>query len=244
MAADSRRPTPLLIGPLFRDVIRLSGVHRGRLWANIGLPLLLVLVIGILLALAGPNLHRALRVLLGATAATCVISIAIGVQRVVLLVEVEGFGSGAGLRRNLGRFLRYLSAVAVLLAAFVAIARVVRFAALMILDGWPRELWPGWIDVLASACALIALARFLLVLPAIAVDESAPVKAAWRLARGNAWRIAFVFAAIPWIAQAYIAWMYPQGTNWLEFVVLLMLLVLLGVFHSAAMAFAFRGVSR
>jgi hypothetical protein len=40
--------------------------------------------------------------------------------------------------------------------------------------------------------------------------------------------------------RAWLVWLYPHGVNWLEFLVLTATSILLGIFHFAAMSFAFR----
>jgi hypothetical protein len=237
---DSKGAAPIPLAALFRDVFVLAGIHRGRLWMRIRIPLILILGSALLMASTG-MLHRpALQVLFSVGTAFCMAAIAIGVHREALLLPVEGFASGEGFVPGLWRFLRYTAAAACYVAAYVLVARLVKYAANFLLAKGQLAIWPGWIQVLGSTVALITLSRFLLLMPALSIDTPRPVQSAWRLSRGNAWRVAFVFLAIPGIARTLVVWLYPQGVNSLQFVVLTVFITLTGIFHFAAMSFAFR----
>jgi len=120
------------------------------------------------------------------------------------------------------------------------VARLVKYAANLLLAETQIHIWPGWVYVLGSTVALIATSRLLLLMPALSIDTPQPVQSAWRMSSGNAWRIAFIFVVIPWVARAYVVWLYPRGVTSLQFVVLTVFITLLGIVQFAAMSFAFR----
>jgi hypothetical protein len=59
----------------------------------------------------------------------------------------------------------------------------------------------GWVKEIASIPALYLLARFSLIFPAAAIDNSVSMRWAWQRTRGNGWRITAVVGLFPWLIE-------------------------------------------
>jgi hypothetical protein len=103
----------------------------------------------------------------------------------------------------------------------------------------PQHAARRWVDWGTSIVALLAIARFVLVLPSIAVDQGHDLKQSWRQSRGNAWRLIVVYAALPW-ALDWCRWLlYRDGASTIEFALILVLGCLCAVVEVVALSLSY-----
>jgi hypothetical protein len=233
----------LVLGRIFMRGFALEGVNRGRLLKAIGLPLALMIACPILAALSGFTSTPRRALMLYYLMLPIVAALAIGVHRVVLMPPVEAFASGEGFSASARRLLQYLVAAVCLLVAFQVVGGLVAKIVLWAMSDSPPRVARAWAMVAGGTVAALALSRFMLILPAIAINVPQPVLSAWRVSRGYGIRIAFVFLAIPWSATALFKHLFPRGTTWPQYIALTVLVALLSIFAFAVISFMCRALT-
>ncbi|BBI98548.1 hypothetical protein FGKAn22_02410 [Ferrigenium kumadai] len=78
----------------------------------------------------------------------------------------------------------------------------------------------GWVKEIASIPALYVLARFSLIFPAAAIDNSVTMRWAWQRTKGNGWRIFLVVGLFPWLIESAIGLLLRQDASTVEWVLL------------------------
>ena len=233
----------LELGRIFRRGFALEGVNRARLLKAIGLPLALMIVCPIAAALTGFTSGPRGMLTLSYLMLPVIAALAIGVHRVVLMSPVEAFASGEGFSASARRLLQYLAAALCLLLAFQIVGGGVANIVLWAMSDSPPRVTRVWAIVAGGTVAALVLARFMLVLPAIAINVPQPVLSAWRVSQGYGIRIAFVFLAIPCGATALFKHLFPRGTTWPQYIALVVLAALLTVFAFAVVSFTCRALT-
>ncbi|MBC8026894.1 MAG: hypothetical protein H7Y89_12945 [Steroidobacteraceae bacterium] len=69
---------------------------------------------------------------------------------------------------------------------------------------------------IAAILAYWLIGRISLILPAIAIDLKPSVASAWRSARGNAWKIAIVVGALPWVLEQLTFALWRENATAIE----------------------------
>lgn len=112
-------------------------------------------------------------------------------------------------------------------------------------DG-PGQQPTGWwqaVELMAALPAAYVLGRSILVLPAVALGQEATLGSAWRLSRGNGWRLAVVVGLLPYLLNTADNWLYTSNiAPWMSsfFTPLSVLLVIVEV---VAMSLCYRELS-
>jgi hypothetical protein len=223
--------------------------HRVELFRAAGLPLLALIAASLCCEFLAWNLswklqwfaHFLYLFILGWMATT--------VHRLVLLDEA---GARNHFRaRSWQRVCVYFLAVAFLLVLFLAI-KYVSLNVIGIASGLFRVPAGGerhetarlLLDLATTLAAFWLVARFVLVLPSIAVDRGHELRSAWRISRGNAWRLAVVYGILPW-AFDWGRWlMYRDGASNEELALLVVLRCLLGVIEVVALSLSFAALTQ
>lgn len=90
----------------------------------------------------------------------------------------------------------------------------------------------GTIDHIVSALCFLVIARFVLLLPQIAIGQRFDIASAWNLSRGNTWRLAVVVGLLPWLLERATWLLYRDNATDLEWCLLqglVIITVLIGV---------------
>jgi len=140
---------------------------------------------------------------------------------------------------------RFLSWVVTLWIAYIA----VWWLGLLVLGNlWPRDAnLPAWspvLEFLASLPALYLVARLSLVFPATAIDRPAGLRWAWRMSRGNGWRLVVVVTVLPWLVSRLVGLLYRDEATAAEIVLLTVLGTALFALEIAALSVAYRELVR
>lgn len=96
------------------------------------------------------------------------------------------------------------------------------------------------IELAGKLPALYVIARLSLVFPATAIDRNASLRWAWRLSRGNGWRLVVVVTVLPWLLFYLFGLLYRDEPTMVETVVLIILGTALFAFEIAALSVAYR----
>lgn len=99
--------------------------------------------------------------------------------------------------------------------------------------------WGQWLLYAAGVLAIWPLARLSPMLPAIAVDRAADPLTAWRLSRGNGWKLAIVVGALPWTLKWIVALLSRDGASTVEFGALLILTSISTVIQVTALSLSY-----
>ena len=218
--------------------------HRAAVARVVGLPLLAVIASTLFFNLGLPN-SGAARWTLYLLYLLATSWLALSVHRLVLL---ESGDARARLDADgLGRLGRFVAALVVIWLVYAAIMLLVQLAALFTLapsipaGQRPAAVasFPAWVQWTASILAIWPAARLCLVLPAAAVDRSFDPRIAWRLSRGNGWRLAVIIGVLPWALKWLAHLFYRQGATLVEFGVLLVLVASFTVFQVVALSLAY-----
>ena len=242
MAGAPARRLPLLA--VIRDAFALPWKHRTELFRAASLPMLALIAVSLLweiipwgngfLAQWIPHLFYLL-----------VLSwLAVVVHRLVLLED-----SGAG-----GHFdLRFWKRVGVYVLAFATLAIMFLAAKFLLFNGVgvvtgilyvptgeaPNLAARNWLHWGTSIVALLAVARFVMVLPSIAIDRGHELGEAWRISRGQTWRLAVIYGLLPW-SMGWLIWLLNRdGSSNLEYAVLMVISCLLSVVEIVALSLSF-----
>lgn len=239
--------TPARKLPLFavlRETLRLPWIHRGEVFRAAGAPLLAIIAFDLLWQLPFWGTGWPAEIALHLAQAVVVSWLAITLHRLVLLDEAS-----ASRHFTIRSWIR----VAKYAAAFVAIWLSYMLAHALLLNGiglasgisyvptggTRNEFAWFWLYWVTALVALLAVARFGLILPAIAVDRPLGLKAAWRLSRGNTLGLVVIFGVVPWaIAWATRSLLYEDSSS-LSYALVTVLGCLLAIFEVVAMSLAF-----
>jgi hypothetical protein len=100
-------------------------------------------------------------------------------------------------------------------------------------------------QVVLGASSLVAaylFARLSLVLPAVAVDRQFDPRWAWRVSRGNGWRLVIVVFALPYAIHVLLDRLYRDGASTFEWFVLLTVGVVFIVLEITALSLSYRAL--
>jgi hypothetical protein len=109
---------------------------------------------------------------------------------------------------------------------------------------WQAARGPGevfeWLSLACKLPALYVFARLCLALPAIAVDGDPGLKSAWRLTRGNGWRLMIVVGVLPWAISEVVSLLYRGDATAIETGALTVLGIALFAVEIAALSISYR----
>jgi hypothetical protein len=231
-------PTPLDLGRVLSESVALPGLLRERLWRAIGVPFFLTIGGTVLLAASDLHGHPRARLALGALIFCCVAAMAVVIHRLVLLPAGEANANASG--RGLRRFALAVIAMLGLWAGFVVFSLAVSLVSLGLFQAANFWLLPLWIQTPGAAAGAWFVARLSLVTPGLVVDQPRALSTAWRISRGNGWRLAALLAIAPWLLVLYVQLMWPQGVDRVIFVLVIALSTLLAIFILFAISVSYR----
>lgn len=102
---------------------------------------------------------------------------------------------------------------------------------------------PDWTREPAVIPALYFVARLSLVLPAVALDGEVSFKWAWRLTRGNGWRLVVVVGVLPWAISQVLGLLYRADPTPVETVALTVIGIALFAVEIAALSISYRDLT-
>jgi hypothetical protein len=219
---------PLPLGPVLSEAFAMPSQHRERLWRGIGVPFALVVGAALLMALSDLHEHPRARLVLAVLGFGCIAAMAVVIHRLVLLPPAQSPANAAGL--GIQRLAKAAIAMLVLWLIFGVIALVVSYAAFEILISVGFPLPPPWLQAMGAAVAAWLVARLYLVVPGLVLDQPQALSTAWRISRGNGWRLAALIAVMPWLLVLYVQLMWPRGVNRLIFVLVVAMSAILTIF--------------
>jgi hypothetical protein len=176
--------------------------------------------------------------------------LALTIHRMVLL---ESPGSPLSLDRlALGRLVRFTGAVIAIWVVYHG-ARLLLFSGVVgvlgsqyVPAGSQPRAFPvrlSAIDHAMSAVAFLVIARFVLLLPQIAIGQRFDFGAAWNLSRGNTWRLAVVVGLLPWLLKSSTWLLYRENASDLEWCLLQALVTLTVLIGVVALSLSHRELS-
>jgi hypothetical protein len=207
---------------IVRDAFALPWRHRREVFRAAGLPLLSLVAVSLLWEFLSWRQGFLMQWLSHFVYLFAFSWLATTVHRLVLLDEAS-----ASIHFSLQNWRRvgvYFLAFAFLAVMFLTV-KFVLFNGIGLATGIthvpagtePKVATRHWLDWGTSIVALLAIARFVLVLPSIAVDQGHELTQSWRRSQGNTWRLVVVYAALPW-ALEWCRWLlYRDGASTLEF---------------------------
>jgi hypothetical protein len=95
------------------------------------------------------------------------------------------------------------------------------------------------IEIASHVLAYWFIGRISLILPAIAIDRRPDVAELWRMSRGNAWKIAIVVGALPWLLNLVTDTLWREGATTFEVASLGILTGIFGVVGVVALSLTF-----
>lgn len=128
----------------------------------------------------------------------------------------------------------------ILWAMFAALSAGVALSLFSLLVTIKLPLPPPWLQAMGAAAAVWVVARLYLVVPGLVLDQPNVLSTAWRISRGNGWRLAALTAVIPWLLVLYVQLMWPRGVNRVIFVLVVAMSVMLTIFVLFATSASYR----
>jgi hypothetical protein len=136
-------------------------------------------------------------------------------------------------------FISWLATVVAMVATTVIMAVFFSFAA-----NPPDQAASEWAFFAATFPAFYLFARLCLVFPATAVDRKVNLKWAWRMTKGNGWRLFLVVAVLPWILSQMIGLLYRGDATVGETILLTFVSCALFAVEIAALSLSYRELTR
>lgn len=96
-----------------------------------------------------------------------------------------------------------------------------------------------WFVNVSLVIAMWVIGRFSLMLPAIAVDRTANPFVAWRLSRGNNWKLLIIVGVLPYTLKWIVALLSRDGGTMWEYGVLLVLTAVFTVIQVVALSLSY-----
>ena len=127
-------------------------------------------------------------------------------------------------------------------AGIAAMTLIINLATMVIgpsSDGWFSEA-----RYLASVPAYYLFARLSPIFPATAIDAKVDLKWAWKLTRGNGWRLFVVVAILPWLISEVVGLLYRGNATAVETTLLTLLGSALFAVEIAAVSLSYRELTR
>ena len=224
----------------------LSWRHRAELARVTGLPVLAVIACTLLWNVAGISQINSAVWTLHFVYSIAFSWLAISVHRLVLLDGETGARLDAPGLKRLGLFVSTLIGATLL---FTALTLVIVNLSLLPFSRYvpagetesPSRLleWGQWFVYGAAVLASWPLARLCPLLPAIAVDRGFDPITAWRLSRGNGWKLVIIVGVLPCALKWIVALLARDGATTAEFGVLLVLTSVITVIQVAALSLAY-----
>ncbi len=208
---SDQKPDPIPVVQIIRNAVIIPWHKRATMfWAL--LPISVVLIVDHMIApLARQELGWISTLILVVLFGLAFALFAVTCHRLILLGDhsVPQYG----LIRWSSRETRFVSwTLLIYLCAWVA-AVVPNILAFHFMSGAPRPSWPmSWAMFAISFFAIMALpgylfARLSVLLPATAVDERPSFNWAWKITKGNGWRLFLVVGVLPivlWLGPGYL----------------------------------------
>jgi hypothetical protein len=153
---------------------------------------------------------------------------------------------------NIRRFVFFAGALVFLWALFVAV-KLILMGMLLNLVYPPRYVPAGEIapvrrmdpfgftsiDIVASFLTYWLIGRISLILPTIAIDRKPDAIDIWRMSRGNAWKIAIVVGALPWVLNLVIDALWREDATTFEVASLGILTGVFGIISIVALSLTY-----
>ncbi|HEX6398429.1 MAG TPA: hypothetical protein VFZ95_13470 [Steroidobacteraceae bacterium] len=225
----------------------LSWRHRAELARATGLPVLAVIACTLLWNVAGVAQIGSAVWTLHFVYAIAISWLAISVHRLMLLdgEETRPRFDSVGLRR-LGLFVgTVIGATLVYLALLLVLMNLslLPFSRYVSAGETPspsqaRE-WSPWLFYGACVLAMWPIARLSPMFPAIAVDRGFDPITAWRMTRGNGWKLVVIIGVLPWTMKWIVAVLQRDGATRVEFGILLVLTSVFTVIQVAALSLSY-----
>lgn len=168
--------------------------------------------------------------------------LAISIHRLVLLGEEH---ARAGLFRDSG-LRRLCLCVAVglgLWILFYLVDRLLLMIAVPLLRPYVPAPAPNEIDPIYLVAGWLAwwpVARFTMLLPAIAIDRPVGLLATWNLSRGNSWKLVLIVCALPYLLEKAMKLVYGDRFSMLQAVSASVVFACIVVISLVANSLAFR----
>jgi membrane-anchored glycerophosphoryl diester phosphodiesterase (GDPDase) len=138
------------------------------------------------------------------------------------------------------RFILWMVATWAIFGAIYMAAVSLTMTASNLWTNRPDENWMKWSLVVGKIPALYIFARLCLVFPATAVDRKVNLKWAWKLTKGNGWRLVLVVGVLPWIITLLINLLYGGDASTIETVALTFVGCALFAVEIAALSLSYR----
>jgi hypothetical protein len=237
-------PRTLPVLAIVRYAFALPWRHRREVFRTTGLPLLSLVAVSLLWEFLSWRQGFLMQWLSHLVYLFAFSWVATTVHRLVLLDEAS-----ASVQFSLQSWRRvgvYFLAFAFLMVMFLAV-KFILFNGIGLATGItyvptgtePKVVARRWLDWGTSIVALVAIARFVLVLPSIAVDQGHDLKQSWRSSQGNTWRLVVVYAVLPW-ALEWCRWLlYRDGASTFEFALIVVLACLCAVVEVIALSLSY-----
>jgi hypothetical protein len=219
---------PLPLGRILSEAFALPGQTRERLWRGIGVPCALVIGAALVMSVSGLQGHPRARLALAALGFCCIAAMTVVIHRLVLLPPAYSAANAAGL--GLRRLGKAMVAMLILWLIYAVVGVVVAYALFETLVAMGTPLPPPWLEAIGAAAAVWLVARLYMVVPGLVLDQPHALATAWRISRGNGWRLAALLAVIPWLLVLYVQLMWPRGVDRLIFVLVVAMSMLLTIF--------------
>jgi hypothetical protein len=104
--------------------------------------------------------------------------------------------------------------------------------------------WFDWAPLVAGIPAYYLFARLSPIFPATAIDRRVDLKWAWRLTRGNGWRLFVVVAVLPWLLSHFVGLLYRGNATAVETAMLTFVGSALFAVEIAALSLSYRELTR
>jgi hypothetical protein len=242
-----RGPVRLPLRRIVFGAFMLSWRHRAELARATGLPILAIIACTLLWNVAGIAQSNSALWTLHFVYSIAISWLAISVHRLVLLDGDEASArlDAPGLKR-LGLFVGTIMGATLLYTALTLV--IVNFSLLPFSRYVPAGEtptpspvveWGQWFVYGAAVLAIWPLARLSPMLPAIAVDRAIDPISAWRLTRGNGWKLVLIVGVLPSALKWIVALLTRDGATMAEFGVLLVLTSVFTVIQVAALSLSY-----
>jgi hypothetical protein len=134
----------------------------------------------------------------------------------------------------------WLACLGVFLVAATVMANVVLWAS----PSRPGDTPLDWVGTAGRVPAYYVLARLSLVFPATAIDRDVDFKWAWRLTRGQGWRMFIVVAILPWLISEAVALLWRSEATAVETAALALIGTALFAVEIAALSLSYRELTK
>lgn len=199
----------IALGRILLNAFVLPFRHIDQVVRQTGVPLALVIALGLASGFANASGSRAWAWALLALYLLSTAWLAVNIHRMVLMESPDSpLRFDAPAMRRLAMFAligtaiymlyHYLRVMLISLTLLLTMSRYVPAGETPPPPDLSTQSYIDLVDLGISAALFLAIGRLALLLPATALDRRLDVPGAWRLTRGNSWRLAIVVGALPW----------------------------------------------